>query len=387
MKRKRVFLKTVIVFVFLHGAAFPAAAGTFEEPVKQSVYFIPIHQCLEDEEYGYLAPRIYSIFSINLKNQAAIDLMTPETAASPLTLADYDLDGLIDALGDALHIDACIVGDYYVSGETLHISITVVDVLSGRIKNCYIERLPADLDMIAGIEEISRRIAFEIARDLPALSREALVQKHINSRLRKKIDAEEKLLDEIGHRRHEIQAAVFSGIHTGRTVVSWSNTRPLLSPPLYFEYSRYFDNFLHVRAAMEYLPFDLMTNDAGKYELGLGLLFGFHTESLFSFSFDAGLSLTYDDNEGSTALSDEKDAAEHVMRYSLSIPLQLGISWYLQPSFFLHIRLRWFGLTYTFEQLSPHDYDYGGRTLLYSNGFSPFSFLCMSLAVHAGMRF
>jgi hypothetical protein len=387
MKKYRVIKRIILTFVILFLSVTITAVETIADPVKQKVFFVPIHNCRADEQYDYLATRMYSIFTINLKNQDTIDLMTDETNTHTYTIAEYDFENLLEALDKAFHIDACIIGDYYVSEEILHISIMVIDMFSRRIKSCYIERLPADLDMISGIEEISRRIAGAVAHDLPPLQRDALVQKHINAQLRKKIDSEEKLLDEILHKHNEIQAAVFCGIHTGRTIISWSNTRPILALPLYLEYSYYFENLFHIRANIEYLPFDLMINDVQKSELGLGLLFGFHTESLFSFSCDVGLAFTYDDNAMSTALSDEKNSVEPAKRFSLSIPLQLGLSWYIHPSFFLHIRLRCFGFTYTFESLSPHDYDYGNETLLYSNGFSPFSFLCISLAVHFGVRF
>jgi hypothetical protein len=74
-------------------------------------------------------------------------------------------------------------------------------------------------------------------------------------------------------------------------------------------------------------------------------------------------------------------------RISLSLPLQIGFSIYTGKVFFINLRLKYHGFTWTIEPDSSEKYDVGKRRLLYESGISPWNFLCIAISAHAGFRF
>jgi TolB-like protein len=357
------------------------------EKVRRTVMLLPIRNLTADEEYASLAYTIYNVFQINLKKQESLDLLVDEKKIIDIN-THFDINRILSDIGATYRVETCVVGEYYVSRETLHITVSVVDVESRRIKNCYIKSMPADQGRYDVLDAMSSEISVAIARELPALEREAVVQKQITTRLRQKLDREERLLDHILNKHHEIRLFPLTGVNLGRTVISWAEARPSLFPPLRCEYLFFFGNTCRVTAGFEYLPFDLMVEEAIRTEIGLDILFGIYTRSLFSFGADVGLAFTYDNNTNCTALSSDVDiSGPSAERFSLSIPIIATLSIYFDPTFFLSFRLAWYGLTYTIETLVPSHYTGGTEVLLYYYGVSPFNFLNISISSSIGVRF
>jgi TolB-like protein len=379
----------VILFILVttgSGADNLKAEVPHHEKVRRTVMLLPIRNLTADEEYASLAYTIYNVFEINLKKQESLDLLADEKKMVDGS-GNYDMNRLLEIIGSVYDAETCVTGEYYVSKETLHITVSVVDVASQRIKNCYIRSMPADQGRYDVLDAMSNEISVAIARELPALEREAVMRKQITTRLRQKLDTEERLLADILAKNHEVRLFPLTGVNLGRTVISWSEARPSLFPPLRLEYSFFFGNTFRITAGVEYLPFDLMVEDAMRTEIGLDILFGVHTRSLFSFGVDAGLALTYDYNSNSTALAADADKpGPSAERFSLSVPVTATLSIYFDRTFFLSFRLACYGLTYTFETLDPSSYAGGSGTLLYYYGVSPFNFLSISISSSIGVR-
>jgi hypothetical protein len=384
--------KTAVLFLVIFTFFCTLAAGsTGNEGIKQKVVFLPIHNLTGNDEYAYLSSTIYNIIRYNFKNQSTLDLIDDENTPKFYQFFDInamDMETIAKVIYKNFQAETCITGEYYIDREKLFISIKVMDVTSLRIKRGFVETLPADSEMKPSLEKMGQRIAVIVAQDLPPLARDALVEKQIGNNLREKISSEESLLSAILSRHNEIQAVLFSGIHLGRTVISWSEEKPLLVLPIGLEYSCFVNDLFHIRAGVEYLFFDLIKPVGTRSELGLDFLFGVHTQSLFSVSFDTGFAVTLDNNDNSMALAATNNTKENsIQRISLSIPLQLGFSIYFDPSFFVNLRLKSYLLTYTIETTDPSHYEYGQSSLLYSYGFSPFTYLCLSISAGIGIRF
>jgi hypothetical protein len=379
------FFFLILVFVFGQNPLFA------DGKIKQKVVLLPIDNSTNNVEYAYLSAHIYEVLKVNLQLQSSIDLIHdinyPDKLSTLYAESIRDRE-VFEIIHTKLKAEIYITGDYYIDDERLHLTLKVIDVLSSRLKKLFIYTLPADSKMNRELEEISKKISIIVAEELPPLDRDALIQKQLSDRLLAQMDKEEKRLDTILGKQHEIQLVPFSGINLGRTVISWSKQNPLLAPPLSLEYSYFLDNNYHVRAGIEYLPFDIMLYDVVRTEVGLDLLFGFHTPSLFSFHIDSGIGLTYDYNNDSMALAvSENSPAVKVKRFSISIPLHLGLSFYVTDTFLFNFRLKNYFFTYTIELAEPDTYEYGNRSLLYTYGFSPYGYFCLSFSVGMGIRF
>jgi hypothetical protein len=356
------------------------------EKAKRSVMLLPVHNLAADEEYASLAYTIFNVFELNLKKQDSLELFTDD--GKILAAEETTFESLMNKIADTYHVETCVLSEYYVSADTLHTTITVVDVATSRIKSCYIKTMPADQGRYDTLDAMCSDISIAIGRDLPLLERDALVQKQVVTGLRQKLDYEERLLNEVYEKNNEIAIIPCAGVNLGRTVISWSEARPPLYLPLGLEYSFFFGESYHVRAGIEYLPFDLKAPDIKRTEAGIDLLIGIHTRSLFSFSIDTGLALTYDYNgKCDTLAAGSSHTGPRAERWSLSIPLSAGWSLYFNDTFFTSFRLTCYGLTYTFETMNPSQYEGGSSMLKYLNGFSPFNLLCLTLSTSVGVRF
>ncbi|MBN2535689.1 MAG: hypothetical protein JXB88_22615 [Spirochaetales bacterium] len=134
--------------------------------IKRSVILLPVRNLTGNEEFASLAHTIYNVLHINLKNQESLDVI-------PYNRNDFDsterkgMEDLIKRINEVHNAETCIISDYYVSAGTLHISITVLDVLSSRIKNCFIKTMPADQGRYEVLDSMISRISSAIAKDLP----------------------------------------------------------------------------------------------------------------------------------------------------------------------------------------------------------------------------
>ncbi|MBN1697172.1 MAG: hypothetical protein JW881_06645 [Spirochaetales bacterium] len=361
-------------------------------PEKQKIFLLPIRNIAENAEFAHLESFIYNVLTINIKKQASLRLYPESGAVTVPPEKHNDLEGLFSMIRGDYSIENCIVCEYYIVRDELHIIINLWDTGSFRIKNSYRKSMPTDLDMLSNIEALSSRVAENIGRVLPMLEREAILQRQVRSRLYDKLDREERLLDTVFSRHNEIQLSLFTGLNFGRTAVSMSSTGFFISPTLQCEYSRFFGDGIHMRIGLDYLAFDIMDIEDPRSEVSVEALLGFHTTSLFSVSIDAGLAFIYDYNSASSALSYRTDIEETVVkpsieRFSISLPIHFGISLYLTSSFFINMRIKYHGLTATFEPLSPDEYNEGTRLWRYYYGFSPWTLLCFSITTQVGIRF
>ena len=386
-------MKKIVKYIFIIILILtPAILYCETEILKRNILLLPITNLSNNEEYYHLKSFIFNVLKVNLEKQESIYLLYPEDDIKLIISENNNFKELNIKLKEQYNCEALILGEYYLINEELHIIINVWETGSLRLKNSFIRSMPSDLDMLKNIEEMSIEIAETIANNMPGIKREALLQKYIIKDYRDKLDNNEKLLNNILNKHHEIQFSLFSGINMGRTVVSWSDDGPFIAPAINLEYYYFFKKPIHIRVGLEYLPFDLMTRDSFRTEITLESLFGYHTQSLFSLSLDTGIAIIYDYNSMCTSLSfNNENYSQRVYReshrLSLSIPIQIGLSIYLKKSFFMNIRFKYHGFTWTIEPLEPEEYNAGNEIWKYNKGFSPWNLLCMSLTVQAGFRF
>jgi hypothetical protein len=356
---------------------------------ENTVLLLPVHNITNNREYDYLTGLIFNVLKINLLKQ---DTLTPffiETNTSFFNIKELDFKELVKRINNNIPAKNCILVEYFVKNKELHMLVNVWDVTESRIKNSFTETMPADLDLLQNVEKISFHIAEAVALGFQLTERDMLFRKQVLARLRDQIDKEEKLVDTIINAVHEIQVAPGTGLHMGRTLVSWSPYGPFLSPAFAFEYSYYFSFSLHIRIGIEFLPFDLIDPESERREITGEVLFGFHTHSIFSFSIDCGIALIYDDNQHSAALSfteTNRTVYPEATRMSLSLPLKVGVSFFFNKWFFLCLRYNYNGLTWTFESQDPSSYDVGAGSYKYYYGVSPFNLLSMSIVLQTGFR-
>jgi hypothetical protein len=391
------WLKPNTLFVLFVSFCFlfhPALFGGDEESInrKQKIFLLPVRNITENKDYVHLESFIYNVLTINIDKQESLRLYTDSNHVFTPVDPGINMERLFSIIFRDYSTENCLICEYYVVNDELHILINLWDTVSFRIKNTYRKTMPTDLDMLSNIENMSNQVAENIGRVLPMLEREALLQRRVNTRLYNKLDSEERLLDEVFSRHNEIQLSLFTGLHCGRTAVSFSSTGFFISPSLCCEYSLFFKETYHMRFGLEYLPFDIMDARDQQTELCIEVLFGFHTLSLYSFSIDTGLAFIYDYNSASSALSYHTGDNENVIkpsieRFSISLPFRVGMSLYLTSGFFLNFRLTYHGLTYTFEPLSPSEYNEGSRLWKYHHGFSPWTLLCIAFTTQLGFRF
>ncbi|MBN1410800.1 MAG: hypothetical protein JW969_08135 [Spirochaetales bacterium] len=382
----KTFTKCMIVF-FLLGTFLGAAAENETDSfmVRQRLLLLPVVNLTRESEYRNLADFILNVLKVNLEKAGTLELVPVERQMrdSADWLAETRKNG---------NADCILVSEYFVNEDRLHLMISLYEVETGRIKYGYTDILPADLDVLPNLERIGAAVAVNIVRIMPELARETLLKRKVRRRLIKKIDEEEQRLEEIQAKRSGFQAAIFSCVGIGRSVISYSPAGPLIGLSLILEYTYYFDSPFHIRFGVQYIPFDLFSFDSSRMEGSAEILFGLHNDTLFHPSLDVGLALIYDYNSASSALSGIIQPGDVLVfapaeRLSLSLPIEAGVSLFLDATSFLNIRFRYQGLTLTFEPLSPDAYEGGNRLLRYSYGFSPWSLLSFAASLQWGVRF
>ncbi len=373
-----------IVFFFIHCAfAFSAGESSPELLVLRS-------RVMNDaKEFTHIAGIIDNVLELNLRKQKSIRIAYAESGDFPGT---RDFDEMNERVWNTYRVKNCLTSEYYVNDGTLTVVVLLWDSEQKRIKDAFVRSMPNDLDMLSAIELMCGEAAENIGRKLPALEREAYIAKRVNADLREKVDAEERILDRLFSKGNEIQFALLSGFNMGRTAVSFSSKGCLISPSLNLEYSILFRNFLHVRLGAEYLPFHVADPVFPICEASAEILFGFHTASIDTFSFDTGIAVIYDKNSDSTALSyyagtEPVPVTRAVERISISIPLEFGFYIHTESAFFLNVRLRYHGLTWTMEPLPREAYNAGTQTLKYASGFSLWNLFFVSVVLQGGFRF
>jgi hypothetical protein len=384
--RTYVFIIISACFAVSVCAAEPGALET----QKREIILAPVTSLTDDEEFLYLRATIRNVLRINLEKQETLELANDRPDAEALIESKVDFDGYLESLASAYPEAIAIVTDFYVSLARLHVLVNVWELETLRIKNSFIETLPADLDMLRNIEIMSSNIAASVARDLPPTPREAIFNKQVISSLRNRINAEEKLTEDIFALRNELSVVLFSGISTGRNILTWSQAGPLVSPVLGIDYSRSIGEDLQVRVGFEYLGLDLLGREADRHEITIEALAGFHTKSPYSFSAEAGISASWEYNEASAALAYSFGLDTFypgASRFSIGIPLSVGFTLFPSRNFSFTLGFEYNGLAYTFENVSPGDYDAGNKRLKYSYGLSPWNFLCFSISIRTGVRF
>jgi hypothetical protein len=358
--------------------------------MKREIILIPVISLTDNEEYTYLKGTIYNVLLINLKKQESLNVLNEHPGVITIIKQSCDFEAYLNMLHYSFPKATAIITEYYVADEMLHMLINVWDLSTLRVKNSFINTMPADLDMLKNIEKMAASTAVAVARELPPTERDAVFEKQVVASLRQKINDEERLVEDIFSLQHEIAIVPFAGISLGRTVLSWSPLGPFFSPSINLEYSYFLESPFHLRFGLEYLFFDLLALDSLQHEFSIDAYIGVHTESIFSFSLDVGLALIYDYNPASAALAYKEGSTTvtpEAERFSLSLPLQLGLTMYFSKNMFISFRLKYHGLTLTFESLDPESYDVGNKRLKYYYGFSPWNFLCITLLVQSGFRF
>jgi hypothetical protein len=382
-------LKKLIISILIFPIISLVAQETGEK-IKREILLTPVFHLTDNKEFSYLKGIIYNVLLINIKNQETLSVLNDNPEVEKLITQTVGFEAYLNLLKKNFPGATAVITEYYVANDNLHLLINVWDLSTLRVKSSFIETMPADLDMLKNIEKMAVSTAIAVALELPPTERDALFEKQIVVSLRKKINDEEKMVEDIFSGRHEISLVPFSGIGLGRTVVSWSPLGPFISPVLSLEYSCFFLKQFHMRFGFEYLCFDVLTMNPSRNEVTFEALIGLHTASIFSLSMEAGLALIYDINPASAALAytfESTRITPEVQRFSLSIPLRLGLTLYLSRSFFINLTLKYHGITWTIEPLEQKDYDVGNKRLNYYYGLSPWNLLCVSFIVETGVRF
>ncbi|MBN1523417.1 MAG: hypothetical protein JW904_02935 [Spirochaetales bacterium] len=357
---------------------------------KRQIILSPVAALTDSAEFDYIKGTLYNVLLINLQEQKTLDILNDRPDAEPIISKKTAFEPYLQKLQNRFPGATAIIAEYYVADEKLNVMVNVWELDTLRIKNSFIESMPADLDMLSNIELLSARIAQAVAQELGPTEREEVFNRQIAASLRKKINQEEQLVEEVYALHHEISAVLFTGIGIGRSVVSWSEKGPAVSPLVAVEYSLFFDAPYHLRFGVEYMGFNIQDFNSHQQEISAEVLFGTHTLSSFSFFADAGISITWDYNAKSAPharTGGTEDIYPEVQRFSVGVPVHLDISMYLSPNFFIDLRLKYHGLTWTIETEGPDSYDLGALRMKYFYGFSPWNFLCLSINAQLGVRF
>lgn len=382
--------KAVCLCALACAALAPLVAQAEDEKIMREVLIAPVINLTENRDFAHLASTIFNLLLLNFRKQETLVTINDRLESGAPDTPGEDFEAWLAALKGFFPGATAVVTEYYGAADRVHILINVWDLDTLRIKNSFIETVSADLAILKNIETLAAHTAQAVARELPPTERDALFQKQIVTSLRRKINDEEKLVEDIFSGRHEIGAAPFTGVGLGRTVFSWSDLGPLIAPVLDLSYSYFFEAPFHLRVGLEFLCYDVLAENPARNELTFEALFGLHTASSFSFSLDAGLALIYDYNPASGALaytSGINTITPQAERLSLSIPVALGLTVYFSKNFFISFRLKYHGLTWTVEPLGPESYDVGNDRLKYWYGLSPWNLLCVSVVVQTGVRF
>lgn len=354
---------------------------------KFSLLMLPARQTVPNGQYEYLGSVISGILSANLRDQGAIELVDPPDPVFTDDSAAYAAKK--EAATRIPGIDVVLLTEFFIKAGKLHIAVTVIEGGSDRVKNSFIRAMPADLDMIASVEQMARFVAESVAKSLPKLSRDEILSRQVADELRDRMDEDERLVASIFRDSHEISICPFSGISTGKGMGTWSKAGPMATVPLAIEY-RYLDRRLwHVGAELDYLAFDLMQADRARSEASAKIMAGIHTASIVSLSLDIGAFAAWSINDASAAiayLDGEDPAFPPSSRLSLGLPIEASVAYYWSKRWFTRMRLSYNGLSYTVESLAPSAYPFGATAFLYDRGFSPWSLVHFSFAVSMGIH-
>jgi len=354
---------------------------------KFSLIILPVRQTVPNGQYEYLRNVISGILTANLRDQGNIGLAEPTDAVFADGNASYA--AMKDAAALIPGIDVVLLTEFFIKDGKLHMAVTVVEAGSDRVKNSFIRAMPADLDMIANIEQMAKYVAESVAKSLPKLSRDEILSRQVAAELRGQMDEDERLVASIFGNSHELSLCPFAGVSTGKGMGSWSKAGPMATLPLSFEY-RYLDKRLwQVAVGFDYLPFDLMQADGKRSEISAKLTAGFHTASIVSLSWEIGAFAAWSLNDASAAiayLDGEDPAFPPARRFALGIPLEASVAYYWDKRWFTRMRFSYNGLSYTFEPLAPSDYPFGAKVFLYDKGLSPWSLAHFSFVVSMGIH-
>jgi len=361
----------------------PARAQT-DGKDAYALLILPVKQIVPNEQYEYLRNVISGILSLSLGGMDNIELADPPEGAA----GDYA--GALEALVGMGELDIYLLAEYFLASDGLHMTVTVLEAGSARVKESYKRVMPADLDMIRSIEDMARFVAVSVSQSLPRFSRDEILSRQVAAELKEQMDRDERRVSEIFKSSHEISLCALTGLSTGKSLASWSEAGPLATVPLALEYRYRNAGLWHLSAGIDWLPFDLMQSDPGRSEIAASIMAGTHTASLISLGWSAGLSLGWAENNASAALSafDEFDEIVYppAARIFLCLPVEAGLTHYVNARWFYNLRVRYSGLSWTFEGLSPDAYPNGAVEFRYRDGFSPWSLLQFSLMVYAGVR-
>ncbi len=357
---------------------------------KNRIILLPVKNLTDNSDYAYLKTTLYNVLQINLEKQERIYLLNNDRQEELDSGPSDNFDAYLDFLKETFSGVSLIVSEYYASGENLHILVNVWEIDTLRIKNSFIESMPADLDLLMNIENMAVNIAEAVARELPPTERDAIFDEQVAASLRQKINEEEQFSERIFDKHHELSITPFSGLSLGRTIVSWSEDGPFVSPVLAVGYTYLFGDSYRFHFGMEYLGFGLLGRETKRYEISFEAMFGFHTKSPFSLFVSGGFGASYDNNQASGALAYDSGydiVYPAIERFSINLPIVLGFTIYFTEKYFISLGLNYHGINYTFEALDPEDYNIGNTRLKYVNGFSVWNFLCLSININTGLRF
>jgi len=212
----------------------------------RKILLLPTQDATNKQEYQHLRMYIFNVLKSNLNKYENLEVIFLNDNF-PVSLYDKDFESIVKGLSEQYTVESFIFGEYFVDNQGLYVFVNVWDAASLRVKNLFMKSMPADLDMLENIDNMCIDIARGVAKELPPLERDILFQKQVLSRLRRQIDREEKLIEDIFKHVHEIQVTPMSGISLGRTIISWSDQGPFMAPLLYVEYSYYFAADFHAR--------------------------------------------------------------------------------------------------------------------------------------------
>ena len=137
--------KIVILILFLLLSVAAVAQETDTMAGKNRIVLAPVTSLTENREFLYLKATIYNVLLINLTKQERIAVLNKEEGAADIINAEQETEAYFASLARSFPGAVAIAGEYYVAREECHILVNVWDLDTLRIKNSFIETLPADL--------------------------------------------------------------------------------------------------------------------------------------------------------------------------------------------------------------------------------------------------
>jgi hypothetical protein len=378
---KKAFLT---LFLFMIGLA-----AMYAQSAKIPILVLEAEYIGKDPLYGYVASHIDQILTESLFSKESLTVKTQKQIDGKNPMSRLFTDAVFqDELRKTSKSDYVLRPVYNVENLQATIYFYVFEISGMRLKLFFENPAFAGIDLIGSLEDITQQTAQKIALQLPPLASEVIISAHVPPELKKKVTDNEKLLDRAMAKQYFVNVTPLTSFSLGRTIIAWSDG-PLLSPALEIEGGLYLDDerTINVKGGLEYLPFDFFDQTEQTFELAGYVTVGYRVKGIFSFCYDAGLAVIFDSNTDCKALSyingvviEQPDA----QRLSLSLPVFFTINYQLTDSFRLFLRLKYYGLTYTFESADPSSHEYGAGTMLYSHGFSPWNLMNISISIGGG---